>query len=163
VTRNPIARTARSLRPQVVPDRRRREADEAAKAEIADTIIRAIIEGPLPMLRQFESSQGFTLVKPGDVPWLPASDWPEDIVVSLDGKRVRIVAIQTETPGCGAFSSLVTDIIRAGLIPTVIAPMGAMAAILTRWGRHHRIVGMSFAERREVWWPTRKWREARIA
>jgi hypothetical protein len=41
-------------------------------------------------MREHARRLGFTPIVPRDVPWLSAADWPKDIVVSLDGKRVRI-------------------------------------------------------------------------
>ena len=118
--------------------------------------------GTAQSMREHERKFGFVPVNPGEVPWLPADEWPNDVVISLDGHRVRIVFIYTLNTGNGAFSRLVTEIIRAELIPTVIAPLGEMTDILTAWKWHHRIVGTTFDNRWDEWFPTKKWRMARL-
>ena len=45
------------------------------------------------IMRHEEFSHGYKVVKPGDEPWLPADDWDETSVVSINGKCVRLVAI----------------------------------------------------------------------
>lgn len=130
--------------------------------DILAAIDQCFLHGSVNVMRDHERQFGFTPIAPGEATWLPSSDWADDIVVALDGVRVRIVAIYARSCGNGAFSRLVTNIIRAGLLPVVVAPMGRMTDILTAWGWHHRMVGKSFDERRDEWFPTRKWREQRL-
>lgn len=130
--------------------------------ELLAAIHESIVIGGANTMRQFEASRGHQAVFPGEASWLPAADWPEDIVVTRDGNRVRIVAIYAKEPGCGVFSRLVSNIIRSGLVPVVIAPMGEMVDILTGWGWHRRIVGSTFQDRCDEWFPTRKWRQERV-
>ncbi len=139
-----------------------------ATQDISLDDIRAVVEdcmlhGSANVMRESERERGFTPIMPGDAPWLPPDVWPEDVVISLDGPRVRIVAVYTHTPGRGQFSRLITDIIRAGLVPTVIAPLGAMEDILRAWGWHRRIIGSTFDDVCDEWFPTRKWREQRLS
>jgi hypothetical protein len=129
--------------------------------QIMETMHHAIVHGASNVMRDSEVARGYRPVFPGDFPWFPASEWPQDVVVSLDGNRVRIIAVYALNPGNGAFSRLITGIVRAGLIPTVVAPFSEMVDILTHWGWHRRIVGKTFNDRCDEWFPTRKWREQR--
>lgn len=93
------------------------------------------------IMRDDERKAGHQVVKPGEVTWLPAEDWEETVVVSVqDGKIVRLVAILARNPGNGAFRRLIHSIHDAGLIPCVVAPTIEMRATLKRWGwkgQHH--------------------------
>ena len=104
-------------------------------------------------MRDAERKKGNAIVRPGEVSWLLAADWPLDIVVSLAGRRVRVVAIYAKHPGQGAFRRLVASIQEAGLIPCVIAPTNEMRATLTRWKWRRRNHGVSFETHEERWEP----------
>jgi hypothetical protein len=129
--------------------------------QIHDTILNAMMNGSGNVMRQGEIDKGRKLVAVGDCPWIPASDWFHDAVVSLHRDRVRIVAVHALNQGSGAFSRMITGIVKAGLHPVVIAPFDDMQQILERWGWHHRIVGTAFEDRYDEWWPTRKWKDLR--
>ena len=104
------------------------------------------------IMKADERSAGYTVVVPGEVQWLPADDWDPTIVVSIDGKRVRLVAILAKRPGNGAFRRLVAAIRAANLVPHVIAPTHEMRATLKRWGWRMRIRGARF-DLEEIWHP----------
>lgn len=86
------------------------------------------------IMRRNEVREGHKIVMPGDVAWLPKSDWPSHIVISMDGEEVRIVAIIATVRGAGAFKRLVRGIVEAGLKPVVIEPLFDMPSILRKWG-----------------------------
>lgn len=115
-------------------------------------------KGPTACMREREVARGYTLIPLGDRPWFQPADWYDNCVMSLDGKHVRIVGVSAKRIGTGAFSRLVEGIIRDGLQPVVVCPMGHMEAILTRWGwtkQHH-------SEGADHWFPTRKWKAGRV-
>jgi hypothetical protein len=122
--------------------------------KVVETLERARSIGGFNALLEFEQSKGFAAVFPGEVPWLSAADWPPNIVVTLNGKTVRIVAIYAKRPGNGAFSRLIRNIVAAGLSPVVIAPMLTMPAILAHWGWTSRQVGHDFDTWEEQWYPS---------
>jgi hypothetical protein len=70
-----------------------------------------------------------------DRPWLKEEDWVEDIVMSMDGSRVRIVAL--------------------------ILPQ--MEEILWAWDWRPVTKGSSFHDRADEWHPQRKFIEERKA
>jgi hypothetical protein len=111
------------------------------------------------LMREDEQRRGHLTVIPGDVPWLRTEDWPADVVISLAGKRVRIVAIYAKNPGQGAFRQLIADIQAAGLTPCVLGPLTlVMQAIMRKWKWKRRDVGQDFETFEERWEP-RKWRK----
>lgn len=95
---------------------------------------RIALLGPGEAMRQDERDKGYRIVLPGDEPWLPKADWPENVCVSQTGNEVRIVAIFARNPGQGAFKRLITGIEAAGLTPVVVCPIFQMPKILKRWG-----------------------------
>src|SRR5215475_13453806 len=78
--------------------------------------------GPRAAILEDELALGCIPVAPGSVAWLPAYDWPGDVVVSVKGRDVRIALIHARTPGQGAFRRLVDAIAETGLPPVVIEP-----------------------------------------
>lgn len=98
-------------------------------------------EGIHEQMRQDERDAGRRVVIPGDVPWLMAEDWDPTVVVSIDGKRVRLIAILAKRQGQGAFKRLVAAIQAAGLQPVIVAPTREMRATLKRWGWKERVTG----------------------
>jgi hypothetical protein len=106
--------------------------------EIADEVL-AMLDagGPAQRIRQLEEGAGHPVLAVGvTIPFAyPAKDWEASSVISLDGKRVRIVLVSARSPGHGAFTRLVRAIMQAGFVPVVCAPVGpAMPAILKHWG-----------------------------
>jgi hypothetical protein len=104
------------------------------------------------IMRADERAKGYRVVLPGEVAWLPAEDWHPTVVVSIDGNRVRLVAILASQPGNGAFRRLVAAIRAADLIPIIIEPTREMRATLTRWRWKRRNVEYGF-ETEEHWRP----------
>ena len=124
---------------------------------------RLIRIGPIEAMCEDERAAGFTPVKPGDVPWFSADDWPDDVVVSVKDREVRIVAIKAKERGKGALRRLIGAISYAGLTPIIVEPMFDMPAILKRWAWSKRVVGSGF-QTEEQWRPDGRWlRERAIA
>jgi hypothetical protein len=109
------------------------------------------------IMRDDERDQGRTVVLPGDRPWFSADEWHWTNVVSIDGRKVRLIAVSALNPGCGAFHRLVAGIVDAQLEPVVIEPFEQMQKILKRWGWKHRMAGAG-TEREEQWRPRLGWR-----
>jgi hypothetical protein len=122
--------------------------------EQMDSLFAALDSG-IPMeviMRKMERDAGRRVVVPGEVEWLPEADWLASVVVSIDGIRVRIIAIAAKEPGKGAFRRLVAGIQAAGLIPCVVAPVQEMRETLRRWKWKGRTIGYGF-EAEERWEP----------
>src|SRR6185369_10126381 len=106
------------------------------------TILEQVFElGPYNMLLQCEKERGFEIVETGSVPWLPAADWPNDIVITQKGKEIRIVSIYAKRPGNGAFRRLITAIIQAGMVPVIVTPVHEMRDTMKRWGWKQKLTG----------------------
>ena len=95
---------------------------------------RMFLLGPGEAMRQDERDLGHRIIVPGDEPWLPKADWPDNIVITQAGKEVRIIAIYAREPGTGAFRRMIDGIKAAGLTPVVVCPFRNMEDILRRWG-----------------------------
>ena len=130
--------------------------------DLSTAMERLIRIRPVEAMREDERASGFEPVLPGAVSWLSADDWPDDIVVSTKGRKVRIVAIKAKQIGKGAFSRLIGAIACAGLNPIVVEPLFDMPAILHRWNWKPRITGSGF-EREESWRPNQRWLRERAA
>ena len=78
--------------------------------EIAMEITKMVATSPEQRLIDGERAQGFDVIRPGEVDWLPVSGWLPATIVSTDGKRVRLVALMARKPGGGAFLKLVITI-----------------------------------------------------
>jgi hypothetical protein len=107
------------------------------------------------ILRGYEREAGRRIVLPGDEPWLPAEDWDPTITVSVDGTKVRLVAILAKRPGTGAFRRLISGIEQAGLTPCMVDPIRSMQETLTRWGWKPRRYGYGI-ECETQWTPRRR-------
>lgn len=107
------------------------------------------------IMREDERERGYRVVVPGEVPWLSADDWHPTIVVSIDGPKVRLIAILANRPGQGSFRRLIMGITAAGLVPVVIAPTKELRDTLKRWGwrERNRGYGLNYEER---WSPRRR-------
>lgn len=93
------------------------------------------------IMREDEASAGHEIILPGAVPWLPAEDWDETVVVSRAGNTVRLVAILAKNPGTGAFRRLIAALAQARLHPVIVAPTREMAATCQRMGWHCTVYG----------------------
>jgi hypothetical protein len=131
-------------------------------AEMIAAVERAFDIGPYASMCQDEEAKGATIIPTGSVSWLPACDWPEDIVVTQLGKDIRIVAIYNPKRGNGAFSRLVTGIVKAGLRPVVVCPSHEMRDICKTWGWKEQIVGSTFHDREDRLIPKREWLKQRL-
>ena len=105
------------------------------------------------LMRAYERAAGRIVVRPGERPWLSIDDWHEKIVVSIDGNRVRLIAILAKHPGTGALTRTISGIIAAGLIPVIVEPTKEMRETCRRWGWKMRNVGDSFETYEEQWRP----------
>ena len=122
---------------------------------IQELVAIGIAGSPAARIRQIEEKNGHHVLPVGVVvPFsFPAADWEPDAVVSLDGKRVRIVLVSAREPGHGAFARLVRNITRAGFTPVVVSPIGTtMPAIMKHWGWTETVIGTGF-DRSEEWTP----------
>jgi len=105
------------------------------------------------LMRGNEAKAGRTIVKPGERPWLSADDWRHDVVVSIAGDRVRLIAIRALRPGTGALTRTIAGIIAAGLVPVIVEPTREMRETCRRWRWKMRRVGDSFDTFEEQWRP----------
>lgn len=131
--------------------------------KVEQSIVRIALVGAGNVMREQEAIKGWTVIFPGDRPWLSASDWPHDVVISECRTHVRIVAIQALRPKCGAFSRLVDGILLVRKMPLVVSPIGQiMPAILRRWNWRCRVRGDGW-DAEEIWRPSRQWIERRAS
>ena len=117
----------------------------------------AAMEGGTPIheyMRADERAAGRRVVIPGEVAWLAAADWNPTVVVSVDRKVVRLVAILALNPGTGALRRTVAAIIDAGLTPCIVAPTREMRQTMKRWKWKCRHVGYG-SQSEEQWKPRR--------
>lgn len=108
-------------------------------------------------MRDDEEDADRDVILPGSQPWLSADDWDPTIVVSRQGREVRLIAILAKSPGHGAFRRTVTGIIDAGLTPVIISPTFMMQDTMKRWGWTPRHVGSGW-DHEEQWRPRKGWR-----
>jgi hypothetical protein len=109
-------------------------------------------------LRESELAQGYRMANPAIDLWYNTEDWNQEFnIVSTKGKYVRIVALLAKKESSGAFSRLIDNIIKAQLIPIVVAPLGLMIAILNNWGWKMQLIGSDFDSRVDLWRPTKEW------
>jgi hypothetical protein len=99
-----------------------------------------------------ETRKGFKVVRPGDVPWLPRSDWKKSSICSIDDDRVRIVLIEAHYQKTGAFTRLIAALAERRLNPVVVEPHGRLAAKLKSWGWKHRRHGLG-DDVENIWYP----------
>jgi hypothetical protein len=104
------------------------------------------------VMRDDERQAGRRVVVPGDEPWLSASDWNPTVVVSIDGDRVRLVAILAASPGNGALRRTIAGIAEAGLTPVIVEPTREMRETCRRWGWAQEHIGVGFMSE-EHWSP----------
>lgn len=117
--------------------------------------------GPIAAIAAAEKAKGHMVRHPGDEPWFPLSDW-DNSLISMEGRRVRIVMVRARIPGHGAFARMVYGILHAGLTPVVICPLEPMRLIVQLWHWHKHFSCGNFFEREETWVPTKKWKEERL-
>lgn len=112
-------------------------------AERVEALFAAMDSGRpmVEIMRDDERAAGRTVVVPGDVPWLTTEDWHHSVVVSVDDKRARLVAIIANNPGTGALRRTVAGIVAAGLKPVIVEPTREMRETMKRWGWRRSAVG----------------------
>jgi hypothetical protein len=104
------------------------------------------------IMREEERAAGRQVVVPGEVDWLSVDDWHPTIVVSVDGRDVRLVAILALRPGSGALTRTVAAIRSAGLRPVIVEPTREMRETCRRWGWRVERHGDGF-DSEERWMP----------
>lgn len=124
--------------------------------EMMKVIERALEVSPYVAMCEDEEAKGHEIIRVGSVDWLPASEWPTDIVIAKAKNTIRIVAIYNRDQGNGAFSRMVRGIQSAGLKPMVVCPSHQMRDILKGWNWRKQMVGTSFHDHEERWFPQRK-------
>lgn len=103
-------------------------------------------------MREAEVLQGFAIVS--QAKWLDWNDWDRHSIFAQDNKRVRLVALQARDPGHGAFTRLIGEISKAGLVPVVVEPNERLAGWCKRNFYRRRNIGRG-RFRHEVWYPMR--------
>ena len=119
-------------------------------------LIEQIMSGgydPVAAIVENETTRGFKIVRPGDVPWFRAADWQAASVASINGKYVRLVLIHAFESDRGAMTRTLEAINAAGLIPNVIDPTRELQATLKRRGWKSKLRGSTFEDRETVWFP----------
>lgn len=106
---------------------------------------------PAEEIAKSEAERGFTVYRPGEVGWLPLSEWKSKSVCSVNGIYARLVLIDAVRPGSGAFGRMIVALRLAGLIPCVVDPTIEFAAALKRRGYRGREVGTTFEDRETIW------------
>jgi len=108
---------------------------------------------PSQAIADDELAAGRTVIRPGDAPWLPTSDWNPGSVCAIDGIYARLILIDALRPGTGALTRTLSAIKAAGMIPCVVDPTRELAATLTRRGWKSRLHGSTFEDRETRWTP----------
>ncbi len=103
-------------------------------------------------LREAEQRRGFVLADMRLPRW---QEWsPDSVVSSVNAPGLpmflRLVLIIAEKPGTGAFTRLVANMNRVGLVPLVLDPTEEFYAMLHRRGWRELLIGETF-EDRECW------------
>lgn len=120
----------------------------------------SILAQPLPQLSpmgahmlECERREGREPITPDNYPaWLQLSDWSPWPVLSIANDELHIIAINA-VGRKGALRRLIDGAATAGLCAVIVEPMGAMPAILAKWGWQRRVVGKGF-HAREEWRPS---------
>lgn len=108
---------------------------------------------PVAAIVQSEQERGFTVVRPGEAPWLPLADWRPASVCSIHGDEARLVLLHAFRPGGGALTRTLAQLAMCRLRPAVVDPTPELAAALQRRGWRGRAVGRTFETRETVWRP----------
>lgn len=108
---------------------------------------------PVAAIDKGERDRGHRVVRPGDAPWLPASDWHTASVASIAGLTARLVLIHAKSPGTGALTRTLEGIAAAGLMPAIIDPTAELAMTLRKRGWKGRMIGRTFETREWIWHP----------
>lgn len=100
-----------------------------------------------------ETKNGYRVVRPGEVSWLPIGDWEPGTICSFTPTRIaRLVLLHARKPGSGAFTRLLNALPAHDLSPSVIEPTREFQATLVRMGWRGKVVNTR-ADREHVWIP----------
>lgn len=110
---------------------------------------------PVSAIVESECRRGRTVIRPGDVDWLPERDWMPGTVCSVACRSVRLVLLHARHPGSGAMTRTLAMLSMAQLMPAIIDPTPELAATLSRHRWRGRVHGRSFETRETVWKPHR--------
>lgn len=103
-------------------------------------------------IRADEVAQGYSIIE--QACWLDPDEWSRWTIVSQDGFRIRLVALEALHPHTGAFNRLIDRIIAHELTPVVVEPND----ILAEWCRRHWFRKRTCGQgkfRQVVWYPKR--------
>lgn len=103
-------------------------------------------------MRECEVLQGFTIVS--EAKWLERADWDQWTIVSQDSRRIRLVALSARQPGKGAFTRLIAEIFKAGLVPVLVEPNQSLIDWCHRHQFRKRTIGRG-QFKHDVWYPKR--------
>lgn len=99
-----------------------------------------------------ERAQGYErIIK---APWLDWSDWTDATIITGDGVRVRLVALEARQPGQGAFGRLIAKIQKANLVPVLVEPNRSLIDWCLRRDWRSRRIGRGRFNH-EIWYPRR--------
>lgn len=121
-----------------------------------ESLFEKVLQGdynPSQAIADSERASGFRVIKPGEAPWLPAKDWNEGTVCSIDGMYARLVLIDAKMPGTGALTRTLAAIKADRLIPCIVDPTRELAATLSRRGWKSKQHGSTFEDRETRWTP----------
>lgn len=108
---------------------------------------------PVAAIAKGEQQRGHRVIRPGDAPWLPATDWNPASVAAIAGLTARLVLIHAKEPGTGALTRALEGIGAAGLMPAIIDPTAKLATTLRKRGWRGRWKGNTFETREWIWRP----------
>lgn len=103
-------------------------------------------------LRRMEIEQGFSLVS--EAAWYSPADWHERTIISQDGKKVRLVALQARRSFEGAFSRLIGNLWKADLMPVLVEPNQTLVDWCCRHNFRERRISGKYPH--TVWYPRRE-------
>lgn len=101
-----------------------------------------------------ERDQGFSIIL--DAIWFDQNDWDAATIITQDGKRIRLVALQAKIPGQGAFNRLVRRIFAHNLAPVLVEPNEMLVGWCYRHGFRSKTIGRG-DNRQTIWYPRRGW------
>lgn len=99
-----------------------------------------------------EREQGYTRVR--EAGWLDWNEWDRHTLITQDGKRIRLVALQAKEPGTGAFNRLVQRIFAHNLIPVLVEPNQSLVDWCHRHDFRSKRIGRG-RYKHEIWYPRR--------
>jgi hypothetical protein len=101
-------------------------------------------------LIRHELDQGFIIVSRD---WIEP-DWTRRTIISQDGDRIRLVALEAKIPHSGAFTRLIEKIWKRNLVPVLVEPNDLLEQWCIRHQWRARYVGRG-VDRHWVFYPRR--------